>query len=394
MRHERQVELLQRVADGGPRLTGLFGEHSAVQPASAYTDEERFAREVRIMFREGPTFLGLSCECAEEGSYLTATLGKVPVVVVRQPDASLRGFVNACRHRGAPLFEPGRGTIKGRIACGYHAWTYETDGRLAARPMSDGAFDDVSLNCDLHPVPVAEKHGMIFVRAGGGAPVDADAFLDRAGDDLGAFGLENYTLIGSRTATWKMNWKLILDTFTESYHIRWLHKDSLAPTFLSDCTIFEAFGKNLLSVGLRKSVFEEFDKPVEEWSLLPYGTIQYFLVPNGLVVYQLDHVESWRIEPIDVRTTRVVTSLHSPQPPATEKAHRYFTKNLDLLLQVTGTEDFPLMEKIQANLDSGALPEVVYGRVEPPLVYFHQSVNRILAEAADAAEVVDRGHGL
>ena len=61
-----------------------------------------------------------------------------------------------------------------------------------------------------------------------------------------------------------MNWKLILDTFTESYHIRWLHKDSLAPTLLSDCTIFEAFGKNLLSVGLRKSVFEEFHKPVNK----------------------------------------------------------------------------------------------------------------------------------
>ncbi len=42
----------------------------------------------------------------------------------------------------------------------------------------------------------------------------------------------------------------------------------------------------------------------------------------------------------------------------------------------------------------GTLPEVVYGRVEPSLVYFQQSVNKILAEPADAAEVVDRGHGL
>ena len=37
------------------------------------------------------------------------------------------------------------------------------------------------------------------------------------------------------------------------------------------------------------------------------------------------------------------------------------------------------MERIQVNLDSGALPEVVYGRNEPPLVHFHRSVNEALA---------------
>ena len=38
MRHERQVELLQRVADAGDHLRGLHAPHSAVRPASAYTD--------------------------------------------------------------------------------------------------------------------------------------------------------------------------------------------------------------------------------------------------------------------------------------------------------------------------------------------------------------------
>lgn len=381
MRHERQVELLARVADAGPRLTGLFAEASLVHPASAYTDPARFAREQQVLFRDGPTYLGLAAECAEPGAYLTARLGGVPVVVVRQGDGTLSGFVNACRHRGAPLFEGQRGTIGPRVACGYHAWTYERDGRLASRPMSEGAFDDVALQCDLHRVAVAEEHGMVFVRAGGTAPIDVDELLGGAEDDLGAFGLGGYTHIESRTNTWKMNWKLLLDTFTESYHIRWLHKDSIAPAFNSDCTIFEAFGRNFSSIGLRKDVFEELAKSPEDQSLIPYGTIQYFLVPSGLVVHQLDHVETWRLEPLDVRTTRAMTSIFAPEPPASDGAAGYWKKNLELLLQVVGTEDFPLMERIQENLDSGALPEVVYGRIEPPLVYFHQSVDALLAAA-------------
>ena len=55
-------------------------------------------------------------------------------------------------------------------------------------------------------------------------------------------------------------------------------------------------------------------------------------------------------------------------------------KNLDLLLKVTGTEDFPLMEQIQANLESGALPELIYGRNEPPLVHYHRELDRLLSD--------------
>ena len=377
MRRQRQIELIQQVADAGPGLVGLMGPESSVQPSWVYTDTDHFAAEQRVLFREGPAFMGLSVQCSEPGSYLAGVLGGVPVAVVRQADGSLSGFVNVCRHRGAPLLE-GCGSDLRRIHCGYHNWTYELDGRLHSRPQSDGAFDDVTLNCDLYRVPVGEKHGLIFVRAKGQEPIDVDATLAGAEDDLGSFGLDKYVHIETRTNTWKLNWKLFFDTFTESYHIRTLHKKTIAPMFHSGSTIFGAFGNNVLSIGLRKDVVEELAKPKEEWSIIPYGTIQYFLLPSGLVVHQLDHIESWRVEPIDARTTRVVTSIFAPETPKSEHAHAYFVKNLDLLLGVTGTEDFPLMERIQANLDSGALPEMVYGRIEYPLVQLHRSIDRMM----------------
>ncbi len=380
MRRERQVELLQRVADAGPRLTGLYGERSMVNPASAYTDPDRFAKELRVLFRDGPTLMGLSCEMAEPGSYLSARLDGVPVVVIRQADGSVRAMVNACRHRAAPLVSQRCGSTGRSLVCGYHGWTYDTEGTLLARPLSAGAFDDVTLPCNLHPVAVAEKYGLIFVRAGSTEPIDVDEVLGGAQDDLGSFGLDGYTHIETRANEWNMNWKLVLDTFTESYHIRWLHKDTIAPAFNSESVIYEGFGRNCLSVGLRANVLEEVAKPKEEWSLIPYGTIQYFLVPNALLVHQLDHVELWRIEPLDVGRVRTYTSMFAPEPP-TEKALRYWTKNLDLLLQVTGTEDFPTMEQIYATLASGAVPELVYGRNEPPLVHFHTALNEALANA-------------
>lgn len=383
MRHERQVELLKRVEQSGDRFKGLHAEASSTNFAAAYAEPERFEREMKVLFRGGPVFFGMSADLAEPGSYRAIRIDGLPLVVVRQSDGSLRAFVNACRHRAAPLVETSStGEGLRAFTCPYHSWTYELDGSLRARPGSAGAFDDVVANCDLTQRPVGERYGLIFVRPEGDEPIDVDAVLSGAQDDLEAFDLAGYTHIETRVNEWDMNWKLFFDTFSESYHIRTLHKNSIAPAFNSDCVIFEGFGRNLLSVGLRADVCDEFDKPEDQWSLLPYGTIQYFLVPNGLVVHQLDHVEVWIVEPLAVGRTRTTTSIYSPTPPETQKAHNYFVKNLDLLLEVTGTEDFALMAQIQESLGAGALDQLVYGAIEPPLIHFHREINRALEASA------------
>lgn len=381
MRPERQIELLERLVGVDPNQPWSYAPASMRNPASAYTDPRRFAEETRVLFRGRPQFVGLSGECRAPGAFLTATLGGVPIAVIRQIDGSLRAVVNACRHRGATVLEgSGAGGLR-RLVCPYHGWTYDTDGRLLHRPATGHGFDDLTVNCDLHGRAVAEKHGLIFVHPTSAAPFDVDAQLHGAETELSGYGLAGYAHIETRSNTWKMNWKLALDTFTEAYHIRFLHRNTIAPHFLPD-VIFDAHGPNPRVIGLRKDVVDQLkDKPRDEWRLLPYSTTQYFLVPNGLLVYQLDHVEVWRLTPIDVGTVRVATSLFAPEAPREDKARRYWTRNLDLLLKVTETEDFPLMERIQANLESGALPEVVYGRIEPALAHMHASINAQLEAA-------------
>lgn len=383
MRHERQVELLRRVRDSGPHLAGLHAPTSRTNPATAYTDPDRFAAEQRLLFRQGPVFFGLSADLPEPGSYRALRVDGIPLVVVRQADDSLAAFVNACRHRGAPLVDPSStGDGLRALVCPYHSWTYELSGELRTRPLSAGAFDDLTVGCDLLRRPVAERHGLVFVRPEGDDPVDVDQVLGGAQDDLGAFDLGSYVPVETRVNEWEMNWKLFFDTFSESYHIRTLHRSSLAPYFNSDCVIFEPFGRNLLSVGLRADVHDELTKPESEWSLLPYGTIQYFLVPNGLVVHQVDHVEVWIVEPLAVDRTRTTTSVYAPGDPAVRRDDAHYVKNLQLLLDVTGGEDFALMAEIQRSLASGALPELVYGRIEPPLIHFHDQIDRALAASS------------
>jgi phenylpropionate dioxygenase-like ring-hydroxylating dioxygenase large terminal subunit len=382
MRQERQVQLLERVLHAGPNLVGLHGTMSMSNDVTAYTDPARFQLEMAVLFRGWPVLFALSCELRIPGDYRAATIAGVPIVVVRQPDGGVVALLNSCRHRGAALVDAGSANARSSLSCPYHAWTYDLDGTLRGRPGSAGAFDDVQANCDLIALPVAERHGLIFVRPGGGEPIDVDAHLAGGEDDLGSYGIGDYVHIETRTSTWPFNWKLILDTFCESYHVRTLHKTTLAPTFDSNAEIFDPFGPHMLAVGLRKDTIDVATGPRDEWSLLARCTAQYFLVPGALVVHQIDHIEVWRLQPIDVRTTEAVVSIFAPSEPHSDRSRNYFIKNLDLLLGVTGNEDFVMMAKIQQNLESGLMKQVVYGRNEAPLVHLHQSINRALADAA------------
>jgi phenylpropionate dioxygenase-like ring-hydroxylating dioxygenase large terminal subunit len=384
MRHERQVELLRRLKGVDPLVPWPLAPATMRNPARNYVDPERFERERQVLFRRRPQLIGLSCELSAPGATLTANLGGVPIAVVRQTDGGLRGFVNVCRHRGAPVVgdndEP-----RPRLSCPYHGWVYDLDGSLVARPYAEEGFSDApAANCGLKPITVAEKYGLVLAMYETG-PLDVDEALHGAQLEIEPYGLEDYALVDARETTLPFNWKLVLDTFCESYHIRALHKNSIAATYLSEVSICDSFGPHPRMIGLLKSVLTEIEKPDEaDWNFLPHTTAQLIFMPLGLITYQRDHIELWRLTPLAVDKTVVRTSLYAAEPPATDKARAYWRKNLDLLLDVTGREDFPLMHRIHQGLASGAADELIYGRNEPALIHLHRSINTAMDEAEGA----------
>ena len=382
MRHERQVELLRRLQGVAAPRPGPLGPASMHNPASVYTSPERYAAETSVLFRGQPVLVAMTCELRQPGSFVTLTVGGVPLAVVRQDDGTARAFVNVCRHRGSTLLGSWCGEGLRAIRCPYHSWTYGLDGVLKAFPGAEPGFDDIDKSTHgLLEVPVAEGYGLVFAIADpAAASFRIEDALHGAEDELADFAMERYDLVDTREHEWHVNWKLVMDTFTEPYHIPWLHKDSIAPYYLFDRWIHDSYGPHQRFIGCRKSVLAEIDKPSEDdWDLLPHGTLQYLLVPNAILTHQLDHLELWRLTPLAPDRTLVRTSVYSP--PGTARDAHYFVKNLDILLGVTNTEDFPMQEQVQRNLASGALPELVFGKMEPALVAYHTALNERLAAA-------------
>lgn len=381
MRPDLQREIVRTILDLAERDTTQLSDAALTIAVDDYVSTAVFAAEQHHLFRARPIVVGLSCDLREPGDYLASDSGGVPFVVVRGPDRSLRAFVNVCRHRGSPLVEPGIGHHERAFHCGFHGWVYDFDGAVTARPNSAGGFESLDDRCyALLARPVAEAHGLVFLRAVGDEPVVPDDELGDMADELDAFAFAEYHRFDVWQSEWQANWKLLIDTFLETYHVAALHADTVARHFLVRPSMFAAFGPHIRFHSLMKSVLTLRDRPESEWDLLAHGTVEYFIAPNVVLNYSVDHLAVYRFVPLAADRTRATLTMYTPREITTDTETTHYRRTLALHQRVSGGQDFTKQEQIQRTLGSGALDHIVFGRNEPAAIHFHRTTRALLDE--------------
>ena len=125
------------------------------------------------IFARSWAYVGRAELVAEPGSFLASECGHVPVVVVRDGEGDLRGFVNVCRHRGHLVASDcGR---RETLQCPYHAWTYRLDGTLRAARAPTASRASTRTSSRSSPVAVDTWGPFVFVNPDPEAPPLADA---------------------------------------------------------------------------------------------------------------------------------------------------------------------------------------------------------------------------
>src|SRR5262249_30724912 len=140
----------------------------------------------------------------------------------------------------------------------------------------------------------------------------------------------------------QINWKVVVDTFLESYHLAALHQRTVHPILYSNLAAFDAFGRNSRSIFARRTIGALKEIPETEWNLIPYIAVIYVLFPNTVFVMQGDHVETWHVFPAgdDVNASVMYVSLYTPEPALTQSAKGHWDRNFDLLMATVEHEDF------------------------------------------------------
>ncbi|MBC7723843.1 MAG: aromatic ring-hydroxylating dioxygenase subunit alpha [Burkholderiaceae bacterium] len=200
-------------------------------PGSAYTDPGVFAREQEKIFETMWFCAVRGSDIPKPGAFKTVQVGRESVIVSRNRKGEARAFFNVCRHRGMQVCAGEDATGQRTFQCGYHAWTYDLDGRLIAAPnltkMPDIDRDDYGLR----RVAVREWLGYVWVCVAEEPPSFEDTVLGEVVDRLGEVSnLDHYevdTLAVGKRIVYDVaaNWKLIIENFMECYHCATIHPE-------------------------------------------------------------------------------------------------------------------------------------------------------------------------
>lgn len=184
-------------------------------PTEFYTSPEVFNLDVRAIFGTYWFFAAVEAQIPEAGDYVTVEVGPYSVIVLRDDDEEVRAFHNVCRHRGARILNEAEGSV-GNIVCGYHYWTYGTDGRLLHAP---GQGADFKPSCfALKSVATRSVAGLIYLCLADEPPTDFDAKMEAVAPYLEPHHLAQAKVAAQVDIVEDANWKLVMENNRECYH--------------------------------------------------------------------------------------------------------------------------------------------------------------------------------
>lgn len=386
--NEFRNELLALLERNGPTLAPDVMK----VPVTDYTDRERWEREVE-MFRTVPVMLAFSGELPEPGSYLAITRVGVSVVLTRLKTGDVRLFINACRHRGAKVVSDGPGTGP-RMTCPYHAWTFGLDGKLLAIYQKEN-FGDVDKSClGLVELPVEERDGLIWGVLTPGMPLDLDEFLGSEMNEIikkGQYG--NYQLV-SRVEMPAANWKLTDEGFRESYHLGPLHPNTLSSFMYPSIMKFDPMGLHSRfytpAYGIKDcdpNSLEDLRRNVQlAVTIFPATEISFasssaFAVEGGPKAEPHTRIFSNQVWPGDspetsVTISRALIDIDFIGTPMEDEVRNWAANSHNLVR----TEDYPMVQTTQDNLNSGGQEHFVIGRNEIGVQHLHRALNQWLGD--------------
>jgi phenylpropionate dioxygenase-like ring-hydroxylating dioxygenase large terminal subunit len=205
-------------------LSACMAGSGTMLPAAAYADDDVLTWEHEHFFAAGWACVGRADDLNDPGARRAVDVGGASVLLVRGKDGVLRGFHNVCRHRGHELMPCGSSASGSFIRCPYHAWVFDTQGRLHGVPPTHR--DDVTDTEGLGLVPAAteERYGFVFVNVTGDAqPIDQ--YLAGLDPLLATYRLAELRVGTSHEYEVAANWKLLVENYHECFHCPSIHPE-------------------------------------------------------------------------------------------------------------------------------------------------------------------------
>lgn len=312
------------------RLKQQPGRETRGLPNHFYVDQDHFILEQKMLFQRSWVFAGVADEVGAPGAVVQKHVAGVPIFLTRNQSGELKAFQNVCPHRGVRLVTEDKSDAR-LIACPYHAWAFDLDGVLRARPHFYGPGqhgtprDGDDLDCKgLFPVRLETWNGALLVNIDGNAPPISE-FLAALNTEAGNYDLSCMRYSGMISSEFESNWKLTIENWLDSYHVFAVHPG--LDKMMIPAQRKSAIGSGTLvyadyySTDVGKSVrggLPEIPNMPEELRNASFFAAQF---PNWAVSIHPSYLLFWNYVPVALNKTRVDVYAHFVGEAATDAEH-------------------------------------------------------------------------
>ena len=349
-------------------------ESPMLQPYEVF-DQELFDLEMLRVYARSWLWLGDTEDLQEPGDFITGTIGYQPVMVIRQEDGSVRGFLNNCRHRASGLvFEPA-GNCGKTMTCPYHNWAYAIDGRLIGIPDRGRMYPEDIPTEDYGLVPIRVEVAwdkLVFACLSRKAPPFRDWIAPLA-DRYDRYQFAGFTRFHRELdEVYPINWKAFAENSNDDYHVRFVHRrlnhlrkqmDTVVRFEGRTCSGFKPHADNDLFDGGHPDLTDEQIQ----------GHYADFIYPNLTPLPYPDQLILVRADPIAPDKTRLLSRIYGVGKSIDEQ-------NFELdRLATTNQEDTDMVTVLMGNLRSP------FYRVGPASIWEGRAAHVMKTVRADVA---------
>jgi phenylpropionate dioxygenase-like ring-hydroxylating dioxygenase large terminal subunit len=380
-------------------------------PTDFYTSADHYDLELKHIFAKCWLMAGRASDLAKPGDFFTFQVDALSasVLVVKGKDDRIRAFYNACTHRGTKIVTEQKGRLRGGMICPYHGWAFGLHGDLLNVPDEEtfGCLDKSTEG--LRSVAADVWGGFVFINLDPHPEWTLQEYLAPLSE-----GLAQY--VGDGQWSWsfgwksevKSNWKSPVDAQVEGYHITYGHRRTIARNVTAETTrpyIFEdsigvpgghhLFRPEKLGVqtpiGLLSAKFGAtslYAEPERGFEANHLGVLKfsshprwildgYLLFPNTVLFVQQGQIFIQRTLPVSPHECIwEVDFYHSEKMQSF--GDRFNREQGRIQIRDVLSEDLKIVEGIQENLRSGAIPYMHLSKQEVIIRSYYHMVKRFV----------------
>ncbi len=354
-----------------PRNRSQLEQASSQLPLKWYFDEELHELERRLLFDQGPGYVGHELMVPNEGDYHSIPWLDHSKILVRNANG-VELLDNICRHRQAIMVE-GRGNGR-NIVCPLHRWTYDLDGKLIGAPH----FPETPCK-SLQKHPLQNWNGLLFA-----GPRNVAKDLEK----LAAYAeldFSGYVFDRMHISEYKQNWKTFIEVYLEDYHVEPFHPG--LGNFVTCDDLRWEFGEeySVQTVGIRNGLARAGSPVYQRWhnavrarmgdKLPRFGAVWALYYPNVMIEWYPNALVISTLVPRGPQHTTNVVEFYYPEEIALFE--RDFVEAQQAAYLETAVED----DEIACRMDRGRRALLEMGRedagpyqhpMEDGMLHFHE----------------------